>query len=47
MNISNEKKGGKNMDTAGKDVNRVDDVRFLGILMVDRLEFKNHVSGLR
>ena len=34
----------KNIEIAGKEVKRTDKVKFLGILIDDRLLFKNHVS---
>ena len=35
------------IEIAGKEVKRADNVKFLGVLIDNRLSFKNHVSGLQ
>ena len=47
MILSIKKIDEKKIEIAGKDVKRTDQVEFLGVLIEDRLSFKNHVSGLQ
>ena len=47
MIISNKKIEEKRIEIAGEVIKRTDNVKFLGVLIDDRLSFKNHVRGLQ
>ena len=47
MIICNKKVEEKRIEIAGNVIKRTDKVRFLGILIDDRLSFKDHVRGLQ